>query len=175
MAVAGAAGATTTLLLRHPAAANVTVQDATGRLHAAVPAAWGRQLRDAGWNPKELGLPAGQEPALAVADDLSRWQDLSTSVNGAFIGLSEHGDLSAKVRALDHTGCHYRGSRDYRGTLWQGRIRTWDDCDGGKGSVTEAALAPAGGADGPQVYVQLRQDGGGDRTDRILDSVRVTG
>ncbi|MEV6738967.1 serine/threonine-protein kinase [Streptomyces sp. NPDC051104] len=175
VAVAGAAGAATTLLLRHPAAADVTVQDSTGRLHAAVPAAWGRQLRDAGWNPEELGLPAGREPALAVADDLSRWQDLSTSVNGAFIGLSEHGDLSAKVRALDHTGCHYQSSRDYRGTVWQGRIRTWDDCDGGKGSVTEAALAPADGADGPQVYVQLRQDGGGDRTERILDSVRVTG
>jgi hypothetical protein len=175
VAVAGAAGVATTLLLRHPAAGNVTVQDSTGRLHAAVPAAWGRQLRDAGWNPEELGLPAGQEPALAVADDLSRWQDLSTSVNGAFIGLSEHGDLSAKVGALDHTGCHYRGSRDYRGTVWQGRIRTWDDCDSGRGSVTEAALAPAGGADGPRVYVQLRQDGGGDRTDRILDSVRATG
>jgi eukaryotic-like serine/threonine-protein kinase len=175
VAVAGAAGVTTTLLLRHPAAADVKVQDSTGRLHAAVPAGWGRQLRDGGWNPKELGLPTGQEPALAVADDLSRWQDLGTGVNGAFIGLSEHGDLAAEVRALDHTGCRYQGSRDYRGTAWQGRIRTWNDCDGGKGSVTEAALAPADGADGPNVYVQLRQDGGSDQTERILDSVRVTG
>ncbi|POX45228.1 hypothetical protein [Streptomyces sp. Ru72] len=175
VAVAGAAGTATTLLLRHTAAANVTVQDSTGRLRAAVPAAGADSCATPAGTPGELGLPAVQEPALAVADDLSRWQDLSTSVNGAFIGLSEHGDPSAKVRALDHAGCRYEGSRDYRGTVWQGRIRTWNDCDGGKGSVTEAALAPADGADGPRVYVQLRQDGGSDRTDRILDSVRVTG
>lgn len=175
VAVAGGASAATTVLLRQPPAADVKVQDATGRIRAAVPAAWGRQLRDGGWNPKSLGLPAGQEPALAVADDLSRWTDLGSGVNGVFIGLSEHGDLSATVRALDHTGCHYAGSRDYRGTVFQGRIRTWNDCDGGKGSVMEAALGRAGSAGRPQLYVQLRQDGGGDETDRLLDSVRVTG
>jgi hypothetical protein len=175
VAVAGAAGVATTLLLRQPTVTDVKVQDSTGRIHVVIPAAWGRQLRDAGWNPKELGLPTGQEPALAVADDLSRWQELGTEVNGAFVGLSEHGDLAAKVRALAHTDCHYQGSRDYRGTAWQGPIRTWNDCDGGKGSVTEAALGPADGAGRPQVYVQVRQDGGRDATDRILDSVRVTG
>jgi hypothetical protein len=175
VAVAGAAAVGTSVALRQPPAADVKVQDATGHIRAAVPAAWGHQLRDGGWNPKSLGLPAGHEPALAVADDLSRWPDLDTAVNGVFIGLSGHGDLAATVRALAHTGCHYEGSRDYRGTEWQGRIRTWKDCDGRKGSVTEAALGPVDGADNPKVYVQLRQDGGSDETDRILDSLRVTG
>ncbi|MGV9562773.1 serine/threonine-protein kinase [Streptomyces sp. NPDC003480] len=173
-AVAGGAAFTTTLLLDRTAAADVTVKDTSGRIQAAVPASWGRELRDAGWDPKSLGLPSGHEPALSVADDLSDWQDLGSHVNGAFIGLSEHGGLAAKVRALAHSGCHYEGSRDYRGTTWQGRIRTWNDCGGGKGSVAEAALAPADGA-GTDVYVQVRQDGGSDRTDRILDSLRITG
>ncbi|MCW7940804.1 serine/threonine protein kinase [Streptomyces hygroscopicus] len=177
VAVAGATAVTATLMLRQPAAAaDVKVQDATGRIEAAVPASWGRQLRDAGWNPKALGLSAGNEPALVVAGDLARWQDLGTGVNGAFIGLSEHGDLTAKVGALEHPGCHYRGSRDYRGSAWHGPIRTWNDCAGGEGSVEEAALSPAGGAGEPQVYIQIRQAGdGSDATDRVLDSVRVTG
>ncbi|MFF4958202.1 serine/threonine-protein kinase [Streptomyces sp. NPDC001222] len=175
VAVAGGTALATTMLLDRPAAADVTVKDASGRIQVAVPAAWGQQLRDAGWDPKTLGLPNGHEPALGVAEDLSRWQDLRSPVNGAFVGLSEHGDLAAKVRALTHSGCHYEGSRDYRGTAWQGPIRTWDDCDGGKGSVTEAALAATDGTGGIRVYVQLRQDGGSDRTDRVLNSMRVTG
>ncbi|GAA3861269.1 serine/threonine-protein kinase [Streptomyces sp. NPDC003328] len=175
LVVAGAAAAGTTVLLRQHPAADVKVQDSTGRVHAIVPASWGRQLRDAGWNPESLGLPTGHEPALAVADDLSRWQDLGTGANGAFIGLSEHGDLTAKVRAINHKDCHYQGGRDYRGTDWQGAVRTWTDCAGGGGSVTEAALKPVAGTGGSQMYVQLRQDGGTDETDRVLDSVRLSG
>ncbi|MER6128780.1 serine/threonine-protein kinase [Streptomyces sp. NPDC001795] len=175
VAVAGSAAVITTLLLRQSTAADVTVQDSTGRVEATVPAAWGRQLRDSGWDPKSVGLPTAHAPALAVADDLSRFDDLGSGVNGVFIGLSERGDLTAEVGALGHTGCHYQGSRDYRGTVWHGRIRTWNGCSGGKGSVTEAALSLDDGADQPQVYVQIRQEGGSDATDSILDSVRVTG
>ncbi|GAA3832590.1 serine/threonine-protein kinase [Streptomyces chiangmaiensis] len=175
LVVAGVAAASTTLLLRQQPSAGVRVQDSTGRVHAVVPASWGRQLRDAGWNPDSLGLPTGHEPALAVADDLSRWTDLGADANGAFIGLSEHGDLTAKVRGINHTDCHYEGGHDYRGTNWRGVIRTWTDCDADGDSVTEAALEPVGGTGRPQVYVQLRQDGGSDETDRVLDSVRVTG
>lgn len=174
VAVAGTAAVVTTQALRQPPSPDVKVQDATGRISAAVPASWARQLRDGGWNPKSLGLPAGQEPALAVAGDLSRWPDLRTQVNGVFIGLSGRGDLTAAVAALAHSGCQDKSSRDYRGTAWQGRISTWKDC-GGKGSVTEAALRSARSGDQAQVYVQLRQDGGGDQTDRILGSLRVSG
>ncbi|MGW3495388.1 serine/threonine-protein kinase [Streptomyces sp. NPDC001020] len=174
VAVAGAAGVTAALVVRQPPARELTVRDSTGRIEAAVPAAWGGQLRDSGWDPKTLGLPTAHAPALAVADDLTRWQDLGSDVNGVFVGLSEHGDLTAEVRALDHTGCHYQGSRDYRGTAWRGPVRIWNHCAGGKGSITEAALDPADGIGSPQVYVQIRQDGGGSMARRVLDSVRVT-
>ncbi|MEU8590098.1 serine/threonine-protein kinase [Streptomyces sp. NPDC048664] len=174
LVVAGSAAVVTTQALRRPPAADVRVQDVTGRLRAAVPASWTHQIRDGGWNPKTLGLPAGQEPALAVAGDLSRWPDLGAPVNGVFVALSEHGDLGGAVAALSHTGCREESGRDYRGTTLQGRLRTWRDCDGG-GRLTEAALRPAHGPDKTQVYVQVREDSGTDRTDRILDSLRVTG
>ncbi|MFF1810190.1 serine/threonine-protein kinase [Streptomyces sp. NPDC058251] len=173
--VAGAAGVTAAVMTREPAAKTLRVEDSTGRITAEVPPAWGRQLRDSGWNPKALGLKDAKEPGLAVADDLTKWQNLGAGVNGTFIGLSEHGDVTARVRAIAHAGCHDDGSRPYTGTRWHGLIRTWDHCPGSRGSLTEAALTPAGGAgQQPQVYVQIRQDGG-DRAavDRVLASVRV--
>ncbi|WP_371543034.1 serine/threonine protein kinase [Streptomyces sp. NBC_00554] len=171
--VVGAVGVTAVLVLREPAVKTVQVADSSGRVTAEVPRAWGRQLRDSGWNPQTLGLRDGTEPGLAVADDLAKWQDLRSGVNGAFIGLSEHGDVTAEVGAITHTGCHYHGSRTYTSARWHGLIRTWNDCPGSGGSLTEAGLTPAGGAGQPQVYVQLRQDDGPDATDSVLGSVRV--
>jgi hypothetical protein len=173
--VAGAVGLTAAIVTRGPAAQTVRVEDSTGRVTAEVPAAWGHQLRDSGWNPRALGLEGAKEPGLAVADDLAKWQDLGSGVNGALIGLSEHGDLTAEVRAIAHAGCHYDGSRAYSGTHWHGLIRTWSDCPGNGGSLTEAGLTPPGGAGQPQVYVQIRQNGGGgdDAADRVIGSVRV--
>ncbi|WP_369264451.1 serine/threonine-protein kinase [Streptomyces sp. R35] len=172
--VACAVGVTAAIVTRGSAAGTVRVEDSTGRVTAEVPAAWDHQLRDSGWNPRTLGLKAAKEPGLAVADDLTAWQDLGSDVNGAFIGLSEQGDVTAEVRAIAHTGCHYDGSRTYTGAHWHGLIRTWNGCPGTGGSLTEAGLTPTGGAEQPQVYVQIRQDGG-DRnvTDRVLGSVRV--
>ena len=141
---------------------------------AEVPAGWGRQLRDSGWDPGALGLGPGHEPGFAVADDLARWPDLARGVNGVFIGLSEHGAVTPRVAALTHPGCHYDGSRAWAGGGRHGRIRTWSGCAGG-GSVTETALTPSDGSAQPQVYVQVRQDGGArDTTERILRSLRVT-
>ncbi|MEV5987801.1 serine/threonine-protein kinase [Streptomyces sp. NPDC052051] len=173
--VAAATGVTTALVLRQQPAGEVTVRDSTGRIEATVPAAWGRQLRDVGWDPKTLGLPTAHAPALAVADDLTHWQNLGSRVNGVFIGLSGHDGLTEAVRALHHTGCHYQGSSDYRGTAWHGPVRTWNNCAGGEGTLVEAALDPAHGTGSPQVYVQIRQNGGGAEARRVLDSVRVTG
>jgi hypothetical protein len=169
LAVAGAAFA---LVDRPPSATGVRVEDATGRIAVQVPDGWGRQLRGSGWNPTALGLPAGHEPGLAVADDLSRWQDPGADVRGVFVGLSEHGDVTARVDALGHPGCHYDGGRSYTGGRWHGRIRSWSACPDG-GRLTETALAPAGGGR-PQVYVQIRQHGDGDATERVLRSLRVT-
>ncbi|MCI3242222.1 serine/threonine-protein kinase [Streptomyces spinosisporus] len=174
VAVVAAVGATVPLLHRQSPAAEVRVTDTTGRVVAEVPGGWGGQLRDSGWDPRSLGLPAGHEPGLAVADRLAEWQDLAADVNGVFVGLSEHGDLTAAVGALTHPRCHYDGSDAYGDGRWRGRLRSWSDCPGG-GSVTEAALAPAHGGAQTRVYVQIRQSGRASATDRVLDSLRVTG
>lgn len=172
-----AAGVTPVLVNRSSGPGELRVQDATGRITAEVPASWGRELRDSGWDPRALGLPAGHEAGLVVADDLAGWQSLSTPVNGVFVGLSPHGDVVAEVDALTRPGCRYDGARAYTTDRWRGRVRTWSDCPGADGSVTEAALVPAGGgADEPRVYVQIRQeDGGASAADRVLASVRVSG
>ncbi|MGX9888114.1 serine/threonine-protein kinase [Streptomyces sp. NPDC002276] len=151
----------------------LTVKDSTGRVVVEVPGAWGRQLRDSGWDPHSIGLSAGQEPGLAVADDLAKWPDLSADVNGVFVGLSEHGSVATEVDGIAHSGCHYDGSHAYSSATWRGTIRTWSDCSGGTGTLSETALRGVGGAAQPQVYVQIRQHSG-DATSRILRSLRVT-
>ncbi|MEU9396101.1 serine/threonine-protein kinase [Streptomyces sp. NPDC048324] len=153
--------------------ARVRATDATGRVAAEVPRAWGRQLRGAGWDPRVLGLPAGHQPGFVVADDLGRWQDLTADVNGVFVGRTGGGDLTAAVDALTHPGCHYDGAHAWTGAVWHGRVRTWSDCRGSGGSVTEAALAPAHGAGGTRVYVQIRERGRASAADHVLTSVHV--
>ena len=172
--VAAAAAAAVLNFPSSPGSSSVLrVKDSTGRIVAVVPTAWGRQLRDSGWNPQALGLTAGNEPGLAVADDLSKWPDLSADVNGVFIGLSEHGSVATEVDGIAHSGCHYDGSHAYSSATWRGTIRTWSDCSGSAGTLSETALRMVGGAAQPQVYVQIRQHSG-DATSRILRSLRVT-
>ncbi|MFG2937237.1 serine/threonine-protein kinase [Streptomyces sp. NPDC048282] len=175
---AGGTALAVTLVDRHGSAAadGTRVADSTGRVVARVPSGWAGELRNSGWNPQALGLASGHEPGLEVADDVSEWQDLTAAVNGVFIGVSEHGDVTAKVNALSHSGCHYDGSRAFTSDDWKGRIRAWSDCSGAGGSIQEAALTPAGGDGRPQVYAQVRQKGAVDNaaTDGILRSLRVT-
>ncbi|SEE15918.1 Serine/threonine protein kinase [Streptomyces sp. 2231.1] len=175
LAATAAAVAVTVFVQRDGGAPDdgVRVTDATGRVAVRVPAGWGRELRDSGWDPRALGLKAGHEPALVVADDLSRWPDLKAAVDGVFVGVSRHGDVAAEVKALEHAGCRYSGSRTFADADWHGPVRVWSGCPDG-GSVTESALSPAGGAARPQVYVQVRQRGAGDATDGILRSLRVS-
>ncbi|MFJ3334833.1 serine/threonine-protein kinase [Streptomyces sp. NPDC086766] len=174
LAVVAAAVVMFALTIRPPAAPHdVRVRDATGRITVQVPAAWAGQLRDSGWDPAALGLRAGHEPGLAVADDLARWQDAGSPVDGVFVGLSRSGDVTARVGALSHRGCHYDGDRAWAGGHWHGRIRRWSRCGDG-GGITEGALVPADGAVRPQVYVQIRRHDGADPTDRVLRSLRVT-
>ncbi|MEV6015573.1 serine/threonine-protein kinase [Streptomyces sp. NPDC051997] len=174
VAVACAAGVTAVLLTHEPAARTLRVEDGTGRISVQVPASWGGQLRDSGWNPRSLGLGGGTEPGLVVANRLADWPDLRAGVDGAFVGLGEHGDVTGEVRAITHPGCHYAGSRSYSGARWHGLIRTWDACPGTDGRLTEAALTAAGAGGEPQVYVQVRQESGGDDTaDGVIGSVRL--
>ncbi|GAB2901115.1 serine/threonine-protein kinase [Streptomyces mayteni] len=149
------------------------VEDATGRISVEVPQLWAGQLGDGGWDSGILGLPDGHAPGLVVADDLATWPDLGSPASGLFVGLSEQGDVTPEVDALSHDSCQYEGSRAYRGTDWRGTVRRWSDCPADTGTVTEVALVPSGAGDQPQLYVQLRQDGGSDATDSVLDSLRV--
>ncbi|MEU6341043.1 serine/threonine-protein kinase [Streptomyces sp. NPDC046977] len=150
-----------------------TVSDATGRITVTVPAAWSRELVGGGWNPAALGLPDAREPGLVVAGDASRWPDLDARVDGVFVGLSEHGDLAARVGAVRHDVCRRQESRGYRGTRWSGRIRHWTECGAAGGSIDEISLGRDGTAQ-PQVYVQVRQRGGGDLTGRVLGGLDIT-
>lgn len=170
----GAAGVTAALVTRRSDAPSVTVEDASGQVSVEVPDGWGRQLRDSGWNPRTVGLSDTHEPGLAVADDLAKWQNLRSGVDGVFVGLSEHGDVRGRVGAIAHTDCHYEGSRTYTGTRWHGLIRTWSACPGSHGSLTEAGLTSAGGNQQPQLYVQIRQAAdSAAMTDRVLGSIRA--
>ncbi|GAA3153599.1 hypothetical protein GCM10010521_46790 [Streptomyces rameus] len=150
----------------------VRVADAQGRMSLEVPAGWGREVRDSGWDPHALGLATGHEPGLVVADDLSHWPDLKAAVNGVFAGMSAHGDVTARVRGLAHSGCRYTGARTFTDADWHGLVRSWSGCPDG-GSVTESALVPADGAAHPQVYVQIRRRGDGDAVDGVLRSLRM--
>ncbi|MEU4039489.1 serine/threonine-protein kinase [Streptomyces collinus] len=171
---AAVAAVTVTVVLNRPtgSAGQVTVRDATGRVAVRVPAGWAREVRDSGWDPHTLGLAAGHEPGLVVADRVARWSDLGAAVDGVFVGVVEHGDVTARVDALAHSGCHYAGARGFSAGAWHGRVRTWDDCPDG-GSVTESALGPADGSARGKVYVQVRQQGEADATDAVLRSLRV--
>ncbi|WP_431949008.1 serine/threonine-protein kinase [Actinacidiphila sp. bgisy167] len=156
--------------------APTVVSDATERIRVRVPAGWGRELVRGGWSPRALGLPDAHEPALLVAADTGSWQDLGSGVDGVFVGLSEHGDLTARVDAVRHGGCRYRGSRAYGAATspgWRGRVRHWTACGPRGGSVDEISLTRAG-ASQPQVYVQIRQAGGPDLTDDVLGGLRIT-
>ncbi|MDX3098206.1 serine/threonine-protein kinase [Streptomyces sp. ME19-03-3] len=159
-----------------PTVAPTVVSDATDRIRVRVPPGWGRELVRGGWSPGALGLPDAHEPALLVAADAGNWQDLGSGVDGVFVGLSERGDLTARLDAVRHGGCHYRGSRDYRAGAspqWRGRVRHWTGCGAEGGSIDEVSLTRAGAAQ-PQVYVQIRQAGGPDLTDDVLGGLRIT-
>ncbi|GGW46102.1 serine/threonine protein kinase [Streptomyces lucensis JCM 4490] len=174
-ALAATAAAVTVTVVTHRGGGTpdeVRVTDSTGRVVLRVPAGWVRELRNSGWDPHALGLPAGHEPGLVVADDLARWPDPGAAVNGVFVGVSEHGDVTARVRALTHSGCRRLRDRTFADAHWHGLVRAWGGCPGG-GSVTEAALAPAGGSARARVYVQVRRRDAGDAGDGILRSLRV--
>jgi hypothetical protein len=178
LAVAGVAalgaGATVRAMDRPAAPSVERVSGAGGRISVAVPKAWAGQMIDSRWTPASLGLPGGAAPGLIVAPDVRRWQDLRADVSGVFVGLGAGGDLAARVDKLSHRDCTYRGSHTFTDASWRGRVRTWSSCGAPGHSLEEIGLVPAR-AGLPQVYVQIRSEGGADRTDPILRSLRITG
>lgn len=152
---------------------SVKVSDATGAITVQVPTAWAGQLRDSGWDPGSLGLKPGQQPAVAVADHLTDWQDLGKPVDGVFIGLTDDARLDAKAADISHPDCRYQGSRPYHSGTWNGRIRRWTDCAGKGRSVEEISLDPAGGH-GRHAYVEIRQHDGSDAATPTLAVTQIT-
>ncbi|MBQ0867877.1 serine/threonine-protein kinase [Streptomyces sp. RK75] len=65
----------------------VRVSDASGRISVRIPGEWAKETADSGWHPSSLGLPVKDAPGLLVAQDVSRWQDLTSATNGVFVGL----------------------------------------------------------------------------------------
>ncbi|WP_377273041.1 serine/threonine-protein kinase [Peterkaempfera sp. SMS 1(5)a] len=169
---AAGVGLAATLTTTPRTAVTTAVSDVTHRITVKVPGQWSRQLIDGGWSPKTLGLPDAHEPALVVANNVRNWQDLGTGVDGVFVGLSEQGDLAGRVGLIRHSSCRYQGSHQYSGAGWSGLVRHWTGCGTTKGSVDEISLSPVGGPQ-PQVYVQVRQDGGAGITDRILAGLKI--
>ncbi|MGP3990746.1 protein kinase domain-containing protein [Streptomyces sp. 3N207] len=181
----------------------VRVHDASGQVSVQVPGVWAQEVTDSGWNPSSLGLPAKHAPGLLVAEDVGRWQDLTSSTSGVFVGLGYTPDkdgatkspspaptpratpnpqgtpgglppLPDKVTGLKHQGCHYTGGRNFKGGEWQGRIRTWSACDRPGLSLQEIGLTSQQKGK-PSVYVQIRcSEDCGNRTDQVLKSLRVS-
>jgi hypothetical protein len=167
---AAAVVATAAAALLVPAAASAgpdagltRVADASGRVSVAVPAAWAKEFRDAGWEPAVLRLPAGRQPAVLVGPDLSTWDDPASRVPGMFAGLLPATETAPALP--DHQGCVQQPERRVRAAGFEARVFRWTRCAGGDVSYSEVVL--------PGVYVQIKQVGATDRTDRLLTRLRI--
>lgn len=150
----------------------VRVSDVSGNLSIAVPADWAKQLKDAGWNPARVRLPPGQAPGLLVGPDLTAWPDPASGVPGVFAGASRSLGAGQAAPVLPaHDGCTPHPVRPVAVGGLTGWVRRWAGCDGTSISFSEVLLTPA--HDGYGVYVQIKQVDRIDRTDRILDGLRV--
>lgn len=163
----------------------IRVSDASGRISVEVPGDWAKETAGSGWRPSALGLSDQSAPGLTVAQDVSRWQDLTAPVSGVFVGLGTDGrgaggkkdqtaeQLPRRVGAIDHKGCVPRGNRSFRSGSWSGSVRSWSSCDSPGHGLEEIALS-SGKSGIPPVYVQIRCDQDCKaRTDRVLRSLRV--
>jgi hypothetical protein len=150
----------------------VRVSDATGDLSITVPSTWAGQLRDAGWDPAMLRLPAGHAPGLAVAADLTAWPDPASPVPGVFVGASRSLASGGPTPALpSHDACTPGADRIVMVDGNAARVRRWTACSGTATSFSETVFTV------PQrdfgIYVQIKQVDGVDRTDSILGSLRI--
>lgn len=148
----------------------IRVADSSGTVSVLVPAAWAKQVRDTGWNPASVRLPAGRAAGLVVGTDLAAWTDPASPVPGVFAGVSP--TLRGAVPALpDHSACTREPDPRPRLGSRTAVVRRWTGCAGTTISFTEALIMPPTGADG--IYVQIRQVDGTDRTEDILQGVRT--
>ncbi|MGC4744559.1 serine/threonine-protein kinase [Micromonospora sp. DT201] len=168
-ALAATAGSSPTLPAR---SGWVRVHDVSGALSVAVPSSWAGEVKDAGWDPSVLRLPAGQAPGLVVAPDLALWPDPASRIPGVFVGASKALLAGGAAPALpSHTSCVPQPDRtvDVRGS--QARVRRWTSC-GASVSFSEVVLSVP--QRGYGVYLQIKQVGDADLTDEILADLRLS-
>ncbi|MGC4814976.1 serine/threonine-protein kinase [Micromonospora sp. DT228] len=170
----------TTLVLAGSAAATATppgwtrVRDATGTISVAVPDDWARHLRDGGWKPGVIGLPGAHDPGLVVGPDLAAWSNANSPTPGVFVGVSRTRTAATVQPTLTgHNRCTRAADRTITVGSLSGSVRRWTRCANTTTSFSEVILTEANGT--LDVYVQVRQTGDVDRTDEILDTLRVTG
>ncbi|MET7671277.1 serine/threonine-protein kinase [Micromonospora luteifusca] len=150
----------------------VRVADASGALSVAVPRSWAGEVKDAGWNPLVLRLPAGHAPGLVVAPDLALWPDPASRIPGVFVGASKALLAGGPAPALpSHTSCVQQPDRtvDVGGNT--ARVRRWTSC-GASVSFSEVVLSVPQRSHG--VYLQIKQVGDADLTDEILAGLRMS-
>ncbi|WP_307808128.1 serine/threonine-protein kinase [Streptomyces oryzae] len=98
VAVLAGAGVASAILAPDPeqALAAVRVHDASGQISVEIPKTWAKETANSGWNPSSLGLAENRAPGLLVAEDVGRWQDLTSGTSGVFVGLGTSTDKGDK-------------------------------------------------------------------------------
>ncbi|BCY05063.1 serine/threonine protein kinase [Actinoplanes sp. L3-i22] len=144
------------------------VSDATGAVSIAIPRSWAHQLRDGGWSPSAIGLPAGTpSPGLQVGADLANPAGTSPAV---LAGASRWIVEPFAATLPTHAGCVRQPDRRVSVGGLSGLVRRWTGCGGTELSFDDVLLS---GPDGGGVYLQIRQDQRGDRTDGVLSTLRL--
>jgi hypothetical protein len=145
------------------------VSDVTGAVSIAIPRSWAEQLRDSGWNPSAIGLPAGtSSPGLQVGADLTSSAGTSPAV---LAGASQWIVEPFAATLPTHPGCARQPDRKVAFAGWTGLVRHWTGCGGGELSFSDVLLSRP---DGVGVYLQIRQNEGVDRTDEVLSTLRLS-
>jgi eukaryotic-like serine/threonine-protein kinase len=164
-----AGGSAAAVVARSRATATVAVTGAAGQLSVTVPSAWGRQVQDAGWDLTPYGLAGRSGSGLAVAGDISRWRDPTTSSPGVFVGLA----TGLRIPAVQAAGprCPYVQEDDRTIAGLPATVRRHQPCAGSAAELVEAVLAPPDGR--YIVFVQVKEPAGSDQADRVLDSLTV--
>ncbi|GAA2389143.1 serine/threonine-protein kinase [Dactylosporangium salmoneum] len=148
----------------------VRVRDASGALSVAVPPSWAGQLKDAGWDPSTLRLPAGRASGLVVAPDLAVWQDPESGIPGVFLGASKALLAGGTAPAFpNHTSCVRQPDRTVNVRGYQAQVQRWTSCEA---AVSYSEVVIAVPQRGFGIYVQIKQVGDADLTDEILASLR---
>jgi hypothetical protein len=138
----------------------VRVTDASGTVSVAVPRAWAGQMSDGGWDPAAVGLVDGHSPGLTVtADPASTSQEYA---GGPLVFAGTAPGITAATLPV-HTLCIRQPDRTMVAAGASARVTRWTACAGTGITFDEVLLG--------DLYVQVKQDGGPDRTDQILRAV----